>query len=54
MKKILDWLKKFFTSKTFRNILVKFFIYTIVYFIVLYFMFEIFWDESLFDVMFKE
>lgn len=54
MKKILDWFKKIFTSKTFKVILVKFCIYAVIYFIVLHFMFEIFWDESLLDVMFKE
>ncbi len=51
MKKILNWFKKIFTSKTFKVILIKLFIYTIIYFIVLYFMFEIFWDESLFEII---
>lgn len=53
MNKVTNWFKKIFTSRTFKVILVKFFIYAIIYFIVLYFMFEIFWDESLFEVIDK-
>lgn len=53
MEKVLDWLKKFFTGKTFKVILIKFFIYSIIYVVILYYMFEIFWDESLMDVISK-
>lgn len=53
MEKISKWFKNFFTVKNFQIIFIKFIIYTVIYFILLHFMFKIFWDESLADVIFK-
>ncbi len=53
MNKISNWFRKFFTSRTLKVIIIKFCIYTVIYFVILYFLFDIFWDESLFDVISK-
>lgn len=47
----MESLKKFFTSTTFKIILIKALVYAVIFILVLNFMFKTFWGESLFEII---